>query len=375
MSAFPIIDPIPLPAPVWFFKTLHLLVLSLHFVALHTLLGGLLIGAWWNLSGRWRRDEARLSASKEIAGYLPLIVTYVINFGVPPLLFTQILYGVALYTSSVLIGAWWISVIFLLMALYYLLYVSSKRASAGRAWWLFGFVALLFGMTIAKIYNMNMTLMLRPEAWLDLWRSDPHGLHVPRGDPTMLPRWVFMMMESLTIAGIGLVVAGRRKIHGDAVRRLMTKRGGLLAAVGATAQVLAGFWVFRVQPAAVHARLVESAVYKPVGFAWLALAVLVFVFGIRAARGAGDVSRGFVAALVHLGVLLVAGTVVYRDGIRDLTFAIKGYDVWARHVVANLQVIGIFLAVFVAGVALMAWMIWVVAKAKPADAGAIDAHA
>ena len=35
---------------------------------------------------------------------LTVVMTFVINLGVPPLLFAQVLYGRALYTSSVLIG-------------------------------------------------------------------------------------------------------------------------------------------------------------------------------------------------------------------------------------------------------------------------------
>lgn len=44
MNAFPAVDPIPLPAPVWLLKLLHIVTLTLHFVAMETLLGGLLVG-------------------------------------------------------------------------------------------------------------------------------------------------------------------------------------------------------------------------------------------------------------------------------------------------------------------------------------------
>jgi hypothetical protein len=40
---FPELDPIPLPAPIWFFKTLHVATLSLHFAAVHLLIGGLIL--------------------------------------------------------------------------------------------------------------------------------------------------------------------------------------------------------------------------------------------------------------------------------------------------------------------------------------------
>jgi hypothetical protein len=56
--------------------------------------------------------------------------------GVPPLLFAQVLYGRALYTSSVLIGVYWISIIGILMLTYWLLYRFTARLEAGKsAWW------------------------------------------------------------------------------------------------------------------------------------------------------------------------------------------------------------------------------------------------
>jgi hypothetical protein len=42
MQAFPAVDPIPLPAPIWLFKLLHIVTLALHFVAVEMLLGGAL---------------------------------------------------------------------------------------------------------------------------------------------------------------------------------------------------------------------------------------------------------------------------------------------------------------------------------------------
>ena len=36
MQSFPAVDPIPLPAPVWLFKLLHIVTLSLHFVAVQS---------------------------------------------------------------------------------------------------------------------------------------------------------------------------------------------------------------------------------------------------------------------------------------------------------------------------------------------------
>jgi hypothetical protein len=41
MNVFPNVDPISLPPPIWFFKLLHIVTLSLHCVAMQILVGGL----------------------------------------------------------------------------------------------------------------------------------------------------------------------------------------------------------------------------------------------------------------------------------------------------------------------------------------------
>ena len=55
---------------------------------------------------------------------------------------------------------------------------------------------------------------------------------------------------------------------------------------------------------------------------------------------------------------------VYRDGVRDLTLLSKGYDVWDRVVVTNWSVVGLFLALFVAGLCAIGWLVSVVARAR-----------
>src|SRR5208282_4618549 len=162
MHAFPAVDPIPLPAPIWLFKLLHIVTLSLHFVAVEMLLGGLLLAVLLSL---FRGSAHSHVAARAIARRLTVVMTYVINLGVPPLLFAQVLYGRMLYTSSVLIGAYWISIIPLLMLCYWLLYRFAARVEANKSAWWIGLAAWLIAGFIAQLLTSNMTLMLRPEAW------------------------------------------------------------------------------------------------------------------------------------------------------------------------------------------------------------------
>src|ERR1700758_1193479 len=196
MQSFPAVDPIPLPAPIWLLKLLHIVTLSLHFVAVEMLLGGLLLAVLFSL---FRGSPLSLVTARALARRLTVVMTYVINLGVPPLLFAQVLYGRALYTSSVLIGVYWISIIPILMLIYWLLYRFSARLDAGKSAWWVGLSAWLLAGCVAQMLSTNMTLMLRPEAWRSMYAASGAGAYLPTGDPTQFPRWLLMMVGGLFI--------------------------------------------------------------------------------------------------------------------------------------------------------------------------------
>lgn len=193
MENFPLVDAVPLPAPVVIFKILLLITSSLHFVAVEVLLGGILLAALINRvapsQSRYSVEgRDRLSAAWVMAKQLPVVMTFVINFAVPPLLFNQVLYGSALYTSSVLLGAYWISIVGFLMFCYWLLYRFADRCSRGDSALWVGFLAWMAAASVGKILSMNTTLMLRPEVWQQMYSLNALGLFFAPADPTMVPR-------------------------------------------------------------------------------------------------------------------------------------------------------------------------------------------
>jgi hypothetical protein len=372
MYQFPAVDPIPLPAPIWLLKLLHIVTLSLHFVAVEMLLGGLLLAVLLSL---FRGSPQSLVAARALARRLTVVMTFVINLAVPPLLFAQVLYGRALYTSSVLIGLYWIAIIGLLMLAYWLLYRFQARLEAGRpAWWV-GLIAWLLAGSIARLLSTNMTLMLRPEAWRDMYSASAMGAYLPTGDPTLTPRWLLMMAGGLFIGGLWLVYLAGRSTFTAEEKRFLAGLGGKVAAGFGVVYLAAGVWAASVQPAAVKAGFAgQSAypLYKLAGFAgygWLALVVVAVLVGAYA--GFGRVSAGW---LGWTGVLVVVLTeimfTVYRDGVRDLTLLSKGYDVWNRAVETNWGVVGLFLVLFVAGLGVIGWLVSVVARAQKTMEGA-----
>lgn len=361
---FPQVDPIPLPAPVWLFKVLEVLTVSLHFSAVQVLIGGLLVGTTWSLLGRRKENRITTDAAGVVVCRLPIVMTYVINLGVPPLLFAQVLYGRALYTSSILIGAFWIAVVFLLTVGYALLYLIVDRAKDGKAWGWIGLVVLLITAKIAMIYSSNMTLMIRPQVWLEMYRSDPHGLHWNGGDPTVLPRWLFMMLGGLSLGGAGLMFLGMKKKIGAETSQFLRLWGARLVVVGIPVQAVVGYWVIRAQPESVQSALGASGLYRGCLVIWVAAGLLLVVVGLRAQARAASPSWLWPGLTGGLALLEVVATVVFRGGIRDVTLLARGFDVWERQVASNWIVLSAFPLFLVLGLAVLFWLATVVVRAQ-----------
>ncbi len=367
MDLFPAVDPIPLPAPVWLFKVLHLVTMALHFPAVHFMVGGLFWIVLWQILGRAAGNTAAKDASGVAAYRLPIVLAYVINFGVPPLLFTQVLYGRGLYTSSVLIGAYWLGVIGLLLILYAILYWVSNRVEHRLPVLIGGLLSLALVLKIGYIYSSNMTLMLRPEVWREMYRAHPSGTQLPTGDPTLLARWIYMMVGSVWLSGAFLLLLGMKSNLKSETAQLLRRHGGLALAILTIPQIVLAYNVYRVQPGAVQQGLSGSLVYNGSALLWLLTALAVAALGALAWKSSSTRSWVLTGGACTAGFLNVLSMVVYRDGIRDLTLGQHGYDVWNRQEYYNLPVLVLFLICFVLGVVTVAWLASVVLRAKQTE--------
>lgn len=360
---FPNVDPIPLPAPVWLMKTLGLLTLALHFGALQLLVGSLINALFLQSKGLRTKDSAAMTAANVLARRLPIIMTYVINFGVPPLLFAQVLYGRALYTSSVLMAVSWGSVVLLLMAQYWFLYQMSAKMSQGKSGILFGLISLAITFAIGKIYAMNMTLMLRPEVWVDMYAAKPNGTGMPTGDPTTLPRYLFVMVGGLVGGGIWSALHGSMSHVPEQAAALLRKSGGLMTAIGAVLLLPLGYMVMSTQTPELREALAAQPLFNLSGYLVIGTTLLVALIG--AAQAMGKMQKLLIiqvnALLAFLGI---AGMVLVRDGIRDITLKSKGFDVWDRTVVTNWSVVGLFLLLFVVALVILGWLLSIMKRAQ-----------
>jgi len=362
MNSFPALDPIPLPAPIWLFKVLHTATLVLHFYAVQIALGGLIIATYWAIRGRFQNRPEMTNAAGSISLRLPIVMTFVINLGVPPLLFAQVLYGRAIYTSSVLIGVWWISVIALVIIAYSLMYVMTTRAGKGRAFGWVGVIALIVMLKVAMIYNTNMTLMISPEHWVQQYKADPYGLSLP-SIPSIMPRWLYMVIGSLGISGIALLFLGTRPGVDDDAKILLRSAGGRIIALFTLIQLPVAIWVYRAQTGPVREALSDSTLYRLLGAFWMLTGLILVAGGLVASFKTRGLGLPSILALVAF--LNLAAMVLFRDGIRDTALRVAGFNVWDQPVNTNWSIVILFLICFVIAVALVLWMGSLVVRAKP----------
>ena len=100
---------------------------------------------------------------------------------------------------------------------------------------------------------------------------------------------------------------------------------------------------------------------------WFLSAHALVALGVFGALSAARRAWLPVALAAAVGFVNIALWVLFRDGIRDVTLGLHGYDVWARAVYTNWLNVILFLILFVAAVGLSGWMGLVAVQAKGAD--------
>jgi hypothetical protein len=196
-------DPLGYPVPAILLQILSYFTLGLHFIAVNFTLGCLLYLLWT----RVRRSND--GADRFLSASLPLGFSYLVTLGIPPLLFVQVLYGQMFYSSSVIIGAFWILVVPLLILAYGMLYLNKlkKDVKPNVQLAVLG-VALLAMLTVGFIYVNNLTLSMTPDTWLNKYAANPAGSQLNHEEPTLFARYLLFMSPALVVAGAALVLVG-----------------------------------------------------------------------------------------------------------------------------------------------------------------------
>ena len=194
-----------IPVAWGWFQFLLLLTFPLHLLAMNAMVGGLAIGVVQHFRG----GDSRRRLAHRIAIILPLVIAFTVNFGVAPLLFLQVLYGHFVYTSSILMGLFWIAVVPILIVAYYGAYLYDfkfKGLGAAGKWLALAVLLLLF--CIGYFFSNNMLLMSLPERFSEYFQHRDGSLLVS-GQSEFLPRYLHMLTGALAVGGLFVALLGR----------------------------------------------------------------------------------------------------------------------------------------------------------------------
>ena len=372
-----LIDPsaMPLPAPVWFIQLFKVLGLSLHMVPMNLWYAGIILAMVLYAVGskHGRRFSARLMTQ------MPVIVAMGVNLGIVPLLFVQVGYAKIFYPATILMAWFWLAVIGVLIPAYYGVYVYAfGLGDAGgkmKLWkrfcgWLSAGLFLWIGFTFANA----MSLMENVGGWGKLWMD--HGTHgaalgtaLNVSDPRFLPRWLLMFGLALTTTAVWVFfdAAWFARRESPEYRAWAKRFSWKLYTVGIVWFAAAGSWyVFRTWSSDVLTSMFHWP-WVPLTVATALAPGAVWLLLWRAQKGA-EVCR-VAASLIALVQFAVLGiNAVSRQVVQNLELSsVAKFFITKQPEAVQWSPLVFFLAVFVLGLAVVAWMIYQVAK-LPAEA-------
>ncbi len=367
-------SPLGNPAPFWFITFFKVLGFTLHMTLMNIWFAGMLIVAIFATigSGHARELAHRLSRS------MPVVVALGINLGIVPLLFTQVGYYQFYYPAGVLMARAWFSVIAILIFGYYGVYIYSLGVRRGRstafavaaAW-----VSSLAFIFIGFLFANNFSLMVNVENWIRIFESTNVAGAVPgtalnTADPTLIPRWLMMFGLALTTTAVFIALDAvffRRNETQEDYRRWAGRFAFLLYSIGLVMLVAMGSWyIFGAMERATMEQIAKHPlVYLTFGLTAVSPGfVLVALFTQRripAGRGV------FAAAILQL--LVLALNAASRQWVQNAELFRYG-DVSKLPVNIQWSPMILFLALFLLGLGVAAWMVAKIAAAERKSAAA-----
>lgn len=347
-----------IPVHWGFLKILLLLLFPLHLILMNAMIGAALIAAYASL----KADKTMKKVAAELVGLIPLLVAFAVNLGVAALLFLQVLFGQFFYTSSILMGSYWIMVIPLIIISYYGTYLFKFKFAKGNMSTIFILFSLLIFLIIAFLLSNNMTLMLHPEKW-PVYFDNRAGTFLNIADPTLLPRYLHFIIGGIAVGGLFVALLGRLRTKLDSKTRAAMEAIGMRVFMALTAlQIVDGFWFLISLPKRVLTLFVGgNTVATVLLFIGLSLAILVLVAGTR--------------RKVYYCACLMFPLIYVMTFLRD--FVRSGYlqPYFSPHFLKlspQYAPMYMFLLVLMIGVLTIAWMIRKVFVSCPAESMIVD---
>jgi len=358
MAGFiPAPEPIPLPAPVWLLQALLFITFVLHIIPMNMTLGGLVILAHGEMSGRVSEPLRRW-----ITGYLPVTVAFTVTTGVAPLLFLQVLYGQLFFPAAVIIAWAWFAVIIALLLGYYGVYayvLASDRLGRWKGWVIIGSTVLF--LYVAFAFNNVITLMSTPFRWWEFWQERNPSVHFNLNiwEPTLFPRFGHFVLGATAIAGLIIALYGSILLRRDEEGGRELVRNGVSWFVGATVlnYFVGAVFLFTHEQPVWQAFIGKDMLATILLWSGVVLSVVALIFAILARK----VERPFTFTVIATAATLL--TIVTMAGVkfivRSLLIAHHAPLFSLREIPVQPQwgIILLFVILLLAGLSVVAWML------------------
>jgi hypothetical protein len=331
-----------IPAPAWLFHTLDVLFFLIHILLINVILGGSIL----LLARRLRHTTGQDSNTSVLSTKLPVLFALAINMGVAPLLFMQVIFGHLFYTSSVLMGVYWILVIPLVIIAYYGTYVQAKGKSETLKTNALALTTAIL-LYIGFAFTNNLLMMMQPERWTGYF-FNRGGTMLDAADPTFIPRYLHFVIASIAVAALAsaLVWEYRRK-HG--VENAATRTAGALKIFGVAtiAQIAAGLWFLLSLNRDMMMQFMGGDILATVIF------MVAFLSGIGAV--ATSFSGKFRPTLIQAAITVVL-MVLTRDQLRSM-YLNGVFDPSSLQLAPQYGVLALFVVILLLGVGSVVWML------------------
>lgn len=356
----PSYQPLPFPLPVWLMQLLLVLGFYLHALPMNVMLGGGFIAAALFLIGRKDKSSYSFRAAKALAVSLPLFISFAVTQGIVPLLFLQLLFGPAFYTSSILMAVPWLGVLGVLLFSYYVSYFvvyrvlkqeHSDKTAARASFWLL-LMAAGFAV-IGFIFSNNMTLMLTPDKWLAIYHANPQGTNLNISEGQLVPRYLHFFVASIAVAGMtlgcfGLYMFKKERQFAD----WLIKIGSRIFLFATLVQIPVGLW-FLISIPAGYASMFLGGDKLATGVFVLSMVLMLVALISTAVSAANSNKPAFITAL-SANALLILSMIVTRHQLREFYLN--------PHIKPDLVVVktqwDLLVIFLVSAVALIGYLIW-----------------
>jgi len=342
VSLIPIPDTIP--APSWLFLILDLITFLLHILVINVVLGGSLLMLFARLGNAKLISEGNIFSV--LINKIPTSVAIGVNLGVAPLLFLQVIYGHLFYTSSVLMGVYWILVIPLLIIAYYSAYVHARSQKLAVVSILITSLILLY---IGFMQVNNLTLMTEPAKWTAYFQNRT-GTILNINDSTFIPRYLHFIAASVAVSGLFVALVWYIKTRKDPeTGTTYIKKGLRIFGYATIVQIVSGLWFLMAIPPDFMLQFMGRNI----------LFSIIFMIGFLAGIGALVTAMlGKLRPTIMQIVITVVAMIITRQNLRTL-YLQQNFQLDQLQVSAQYSVLFLFLVIFIIGL----WSVWYMVKA------------